>query len=459
MTEHEFRNEMRRGVGRCVLSLDDVKARAKFKKTVLWACSRNLGFDPQCEGTRAWYLHQMIRRYGDVAPFLSVVEKALFRSWGKGDWLFEQSCELLSFLAVRDGNRRAAEAIERCWTEMVDRLSRKKLSARARSGVRQGHLDCLCAAVLNCTDGERRVDRAKALVGDIGRITRVHAHWTRLDLEDVQETLFSFCGKRRLSRLIAREWILEKEDPGQMTDVWPEVSARTVYDRIREGDSIGFAGVTDRRFLRRLLVRENRRQEAVVLANLCCRSHSGRVRAELYKLFTFPEAAELLNVDCVLHDAQSSDETLSYGALLVLEEICHPKVRELALELLAGKKELLSAIPMLARNYCREDDEQLLAALREIEPFSDGDRHGVYFSLMNLFFGKRPCSVRRARDLLAYLFEVIPCAECRLHCLWAMARHRMLTKAILEECRYDCNMDVREYVSRVKSSGKSETAE
>lgn len=60
---------------------------------------------------------------------------------------------------------------------------------------------------------------------------------------------------------------------------------------------------------------------------------------------------------------------------------------------------------------------------------------------------------------LGMAFEVIPCAECRLHCLWAMARHRMLTKAILEECRYDCNMDVREYVSRVKSSGKSETAE
>ena len=59
--------------------------------------------------------------------------------------------------------------------------------------------------------------------------------------------------------------------------------------------------------------------------------------------------------------------------------------------------------------------------------------------------------------LLAYLFEVIPCAECRLHCLWAMARHRMLTKAILEECRYDCNEDVREYVSRVRS--RSETAE
>ena len=101
MTEHEFRNEMRRGVGRCVLSLDDVKARAKFKKAVLWACSRNLGFDPQCEGTRAWYLHQMIRRYGDVAPFLSAVEKALFRSWGKGDWLFEQSCELLEVKSAR----------------------------------------------------------------------------------------------------------------------------------------------------------------------------------------------------------------------------------------------------------------------------------------------------------------------------------------------------------------------
>ena len=57
-----FKEALKRGVGRCVLQLGTDEGRRKFRPLVLWACSRNLEYDAQVAGTRAWYLHQGFRR-------------------------------------------------------------------------------------------------------------------------------------------------------------------------------------------------------------------------------------------------------------------------------------------------------------------------------------------------------------------------------------------------------------
>ena len=110
-----FKEALKRGVGRCVLQLRTDEGRRKFRPLVLWACSRDLGYDAQVAGTRAWYLHQMIRQYEDVTPFLRIVEKAMFRAFfcTRG-CLFDQSVELLTLFA-EDGHARARAALQKCY--------------------------------------------------------------------------------------------------------------------------------------------------------------------------------------------------------------------------------------------------------------------------------------------------------------------------------------------------------
>ena len=60
MTKKEFREAMKRGLGRCVQELDHAENPEKYREIVLWGCMHDLSFDTQCEGTRAWYLRELI---------------------------------------------------------------------------------------------------------------------------------------------------------------------------------------------------------------------------------------------------------------------------------------------------------------------------------------------------------------------------------------------------------------
>lgn len=56
MTKAQVKHAFQRGLGRGILAVRENPDR--YKEIVLWACGRNLSFDTQCEGTRAWYVYQ-----------------------------------------------------------------------------------------------------------------------------------------------------------------------------------------------------------------------------------------------------------------------------------------------------------------------------------------------------------------------------------------------------------------
>ena len=58
MTKNEVKQAIQRGLGRGYLAVRNDPDR--YRDLVLWACGRNLAFDTQCEGTRAWYDYQLI---------------------------------------------------------------------------------------------------------------------------------------------------------------------------------------------------------------------------------------------------------------------------------------------------------------------------------------------------------------------------------------------------------------
>ena len=403
-----FKEALKRGVGRCVLQLRTDEGRRKFRPCVLWACSRDLGYDTQLEGTRAWYLHQMITQYEDVTPFLRIVEKAMFRTFfcTRG-CLFDQSVELLTLFAA-DGHARARTALQKCYETVCELLQHS--GSKAWQFWSYGHDECVYWSMRRMIGQSRMTAKCRALI-------------KKFDDQFDQRV---------------------KSQNSMRLDV--DAPVRVVYEKIVGGGHVGYPGGVVSRFYLRRKNRFGHVDEIAELGELCMRTRSGRVRAELYNLFNFEKGAACLDVEQVIRDARSRRPELAQSALKVLAEIRSPAVRAFALERLAKPGASAWDVAVLAKNYRDEDEEIMLKVLRGFRRASSFDRHLAYYSARDVFDLK---TVRKSKDLLRYLYEVTFCSECRLYNLQAMATRRMLTDDLLRECLYDCNEDTRRYAARL----------
>ena len=406
--ERAFKDALKRGVGRCVLQLMTDEGRRKFRSLVLWACSRNLEYDTQVAGTRAWYLHQMITKYEDVTPFLLVVEKAMFRTFSRmSDHLFEQSVELLTLFA-EDGNARARAALQKCYESVCELMQDSEEKAWQRWSC--GHDYYVYASMRRIVGRSRMTAKYRALI---------EKYVDGLDQQAKSQ----------------EQMRLDEDAP-----------VRVVYEKIVSGGRVGLGGVVSRCYLRRKN-RLGHADEIAELGGLCMRTRSGRVRAELYKLFCFEKESACLDVGRLIRDARSRRPDLAQSALKVLAEIRAPAVRAFALERLAKPGASAWDVAVLTKNNYRDEDEEVvLKVLKGFRQASSFDRHWAYFSARDAFDLK---TVRKSKDLLRYLYGVTFCSECRLHNFRAMAARRMLTDDLLRECLYDCNADIRCHAARL----------
>ena len=57
-----YKSALRRGAGECFTMLSTESARRKFRPLVMWACTCDLAYDVQIEGSRALLLSTLSRR-------------------------------------------------------------------------------------------------------------------------------------------------------------------------------------------------------------------------------------------------------------------------------------------------------------------------------------------------------------------------------------------------------------
>lgn len=67
---NKFKQDMRKGLGRCVIALKNAKSAEPYRGAVLWGCTHSLAYDAQCEGAHSRQLYDMISCFSDNAPFL-----------------------------------------------------------------------------------------------------------------------------------------------------------------------------------------------------------------------------------------------------------------------------------------------------------------------------------------------------------------------------------------------------
>ena len=152
-----------------------------------------------------------------------------------------------------------------------------------------------------------------------------------------------------------------------------------------------------------------------------------------------------LPLDCVLRDANSTDDRLRASALGVLAGMNNPRVHDFALDMVKMRGVSDEAVRVLAVNYRETDDDLFVVALKRLGEKS----HGVYSALAQIPESK--CGGRLSVRMLMYLYDTIECTCCRERIVRELGRRRLLTDDMLAECLHDASVDIRDYAKRILS--------
>ena len=426
MTKSEFNHAMQRGLGRCIPALKENPDR--YRGLVLWACKHNLSFDTQCEGTRAWYVYQMICCFANRTRFADIVIEALSLQKSDGSWDILYFSELLAYF-IRDGYEPAEQALWGKYKEFYEILLQKE---EVPDGVFSARDDFeeLCNLLSYNFENYCRIAE------NIGTLYMENPIYDGFDFESLWQNH-------------------EKEDNIRLAAVAEQSLYITAYideqkQREREARDRGKAqraplNTITGKILSRSLAHEP--EETINFYAEAYINESDPVK-RTEKLFAFSICPFPFEPAPVLEDAESSNPELKEAALTALEQICHPAVRAYAIKL--TEREPKCALPILARNYCPEDAKLLSDLLENFtidsEEFSGW--HSAHMAILDIL-DRLDGAESPPISLLPQIYESTLCSCCRKRTFFLMVKYHMLSEDVLAECVYDCNEDIRKYANMI----------
>lgn len=404
MTTNEFHNALLQGRGSCVLAVRENPE--KYRQEVLWACRELISFDTQCEGSRAWLLYELICLYPDRAPFINATCDALLACESRGDWHLDTLAELLEYLS-QDGSDAAWQTLMRKYRALYHQML--KVGPPEGYWAARDDYEHLCVILATCREFCTDIAR------DMGHLS-LETPWLR------DWTFDWFYDAKAVKYLRS------------MTNAAAKDANLTEFLRVHR---LQKQESPPRHSIKRL-TRWNATPERVDDACLCYLSAiTAEEKAEAldaFRFYPYPGAPEP-----ILADALSRHVKLHDCAWRALRHIRHNAVREFALLHLYDEE---AAFSVFTANYVPKDEALLMERLlaHEVDFESNTTWHGDQMAVLHM--DKAP------KTALSYIFDTTYCSCCRFHSLEEMGRRRMLTSAMLEECQFDANDDIRAYARR-----------
>lgn len=423
MTQKQFKEALLRGQGRCVKA---AKADPqKYFSVVLWACSHEVTFDTQCEGSRAWFVYQLIKCYDDKTPFLEAASKCLRDTLSSGYWKVQYLAELLSCF-VDDGEESAKQAL---WHKYEQLYSVLRARTRPKDGMfyERDDLESLCIIL-----AQEKASFLK-IAEDIGKLYREKP--SLYDGSDF-EYLYKWKAKRCLKTLERQaeksENIAEYLRAGKAY----EMESEEIYKKNR--NIVPKTGIALSNWLKRRADSET----ILKYAEEYLAQRDPEERAEA--LIAFFSCPFPLDPKPIIEDAQSACEKLKEAAWRALENIRHPLVREFSIKNL--QNDLENALPPFITNYQEQDENLLVYIVKSIPVDFECTTiwHGTQLDVLSM----EERGLRVPAELLNYIYESTYCSCCRKRALRQMGKRRLLTDDILQECLFDSHEDIRAYAKR-----------
>ena len=424
MTQKQFKEALLRGQGRCIRAVRSDSA--KYYSVVLWACSHTVAFDAQCEGTKAWFVYQLISCYQDKKPFLDAAIASLQKAKSDGGWEILYLAELLNYFAI-DGEQTAEDALWDKYDALYCALLRKK---KAPEGVFPERDDFAMICQVLADSKEAMVKIAE----DIGRLFLSKEFYDGSDfawLFDSKAKQYMGTIKKKAQKSVNIAAYLQRHEAH-------EEELEQGRKNRRENPERNYSGIAFSLWLKKKADSET----VLKYVNAYLTQHEPAERAEALKAFSrcpFP-----MDPSPIIEDAKSDFEPLRNAAWWALENIRHPAVRVFAMEQIDC--DLENALPVLIRNYKTQDEAWLTERVKSIPVDFEGTTawHGIYGDILAM----EDYKLKAPPALLRHIYETTYCSFCREYTLRQMGKRRLLDQTILEECLLDSNDDIRTYAAR-----------
>lgn len=439
---------MQQGRGGCVLALKSEKNIEKYKDIVLWGCLHNLSYDTQCEGVRAEYVYHLTTFFCDEAYFVVPIIKAFASLPNRENDLFQHLSKLLSLFA-KSGDEDALLAIKQKYDALYSILLNK--CTFDDYDFERDNFELLCIALRHFGD----TDNKFKIVCDLGQLIRENSHYD-CDCFD----WFCFClendfGKDGLQTFLSEnsqksdaikcfyESYLQlkvKKEKAQRKRPPKPVVVPSVEKIKNEVASTGrVAPLTKVRFSR--LAEYDAKKE---LAENAVAEVDLDKKAELLSpLFhdSFPLPHEIM-----IEYTKSEHERLQEVSLGILTNCQSGIVRDYAFSLLQAKKHKAHALRMLLCNYTPKDKQFLLDELNALKVTyrDECDWHTIGFTILDLCAKDKELP----KEFLFYIYNTTLCSCCRYAAIRELDKRQWLTPDIIEECRYDSNKNITEYINQ-----------
>lgn len=416
----EFKGWLQKGLGRSVVHLRTHDPQP-YREAVLHACTHNLTYDSQCEGSREKYLLDLIH---------SAADEQFFRNGLLSAFTTEQE-------DPEEFDLGQTIEIARTFAETGDiEIKRAMYDAVVRAGFEQA--GC-------CYSDLIKLDGLDALL-----FAAEHFPASIPDDELWQVSVLITALEDREGAESANEAIQRASQ--QHPSLARMLEAYRAYDcafQPRESDR----SRPDYPTLKGLIA-DGQRQRMWYFANWGKTASEQELEAAAYDLMKEKDEARLLAclwvfqfrqfpgpIGRVLGLAQSSDIRIARGAVAILAKSTHPDIRALALTFLGIPARRGDAADLLVSNYQPGDFQMIEARLRE--PIDIDDFHHFGFGVRDLL--EAHCQVEAEGSLLL-LYEKGPCTLCRHRFVENLISIQRLPDWIREECRYDASDQIRKLV-------------
>lgn len=429
MNEKDFRQYMLCGHGRC-FSVSDNELE-KYRDTVLYGCLNDISYDLQCEGSRGYYMYELVCRYEDSRFFLEKAAEKFLSPDINDDWhLINHLCDLLCAFAYDGGDSFAEETVEKKYAQLYSDIMNDETT-----------VDIECYEYLAISVMENSgLERSVKILEDMGNFFLRFG-----DNADEDEFLWFFhciCekfGKEYLSQqlgIIADDNEAIKKICSIMFRKDEEKTVRKALPSADEFIGLAENGSVSRRDV--LALRRAGSSEKIKIANAVISEKDLNKKAELLSAFTVRYDPFPLSPEILIDYYRSENEALNNSAADALLYVKAGCVHSFAADILKNGYST-EAVLMLINNYRETDKEALLDILNNIEIDCDNKSgwHNIVLEIVSNF-------KILPDEFVFFVYERSMCSSCRWNSVKEMIGRSLFTEQLRRECLMDCNEDIRE---------------
>ena len=416
-----FKQNMLRGLGKCHIDILKSSNKEIFREDILYGALNPISYDVYFEGTKCWYIYDLILGMRDNNYFENKIIEKLEKIKVLNIKVFNHLTDLLDQFAY-DGSTRAKNVLEEQYQLL---LSKKRFSHDDYEKL------CNLIKIFNDLYGNKKIDK---VLDDIYRYKGNHKSFDVTNLWFIQSMVFNL-DDVFINKIKA---YFPEFDFDYNKNNFPIRLENVSMDDIRNADIKDFSlcvRCLDKKYHKELLdylLEINDKEKSIIIVKNLKISN---------KLFN--EKLDQLLILVKKYDLQYEAYFLDF-----LARHKSKKLRSLAYKLIDNPTFKEHGIDLLIVNHSKEYTEYLYRYFKSASFNFNGHKSHEYVSNIIKYFNSGGKD-ERIKSLLLYYYENNYCSYCRKEIIDIMKRFNLLTDEIITEMKYDCNYDIRKMAKKM----------